>query len=68
MDTVGGNANKYSHYGEQGGDSLKNWKQTCLIGSEGFCTSHKISKNIPIDYEKLYTHNVMPITTTEKTI
>ena len=22
--TVGGNANQYSHYGEQGGDSLKN--------------------------------------------
>ena len=24
--TVGGNANYYSHYGEQCGDSLKNWK------------------------------------------
>ena len=24
--TVGGNANEYSHYGEQCGDSLKNWK------------------------------------------
>ena len=24
--TVGGNANLYSHYGEQRGDSLKNWK------------------------------------------
>ena len=24
--TVGGNANQYSHYGEQGGDSLKNCK------------------------------------------
>ena len=24
--TVGGNANWYGHYGEQGGDSLKNWK------------------------------------------
>ena len=23
---VGGNANEYSHYGEQCGDSLKNWK------------------------------------------
>ena len=23
--TVGGNANQYSHYGEQCGDSLKNW-------------------------------------------
>ena len=27
--TVGGNANQYSHYGEQCGDSLKNWKQNC---------------------------------------
>ena len=24
--SVGGNANQYSHYGEQCGDSLKNWK------------------------------------------
>ena len=24
--TVGGNENWYSHYGEQCGDSLKNWK------------------------------------------
>ena len=24
--TVGGNANSYSHYGEQCGDSFKNWK------------------------------------------
>ena len=24
--TVGGNANLFSHYGEQFGDSLKNWK------------------------------------------
>ena len=24
--TVGGSANYYSHYGEQCGDSLKNWK------------------------------------------
>ena len=24
--TVGGNANWYGHYGEQGGDYLKNWK------------------------------------------
>ena len=24
--TVGGNVNYYSHYGEQCGDSLKNWK------------------------------------------
>ena len=24
-------ANQYSHYGEQCGDSLKNWKQNCLM-------------------------------------
>ena len=24
--TVGGNANRYSHCGEQGADSVKNWK------------------------------------------
>ena len=29
--TVGGNANQYSHYGEQCGDSLKNWKLNCLM-------------------------------------
>ena len=27
--TVGGNANQYSHYEEQYGDSLKNWNQNC---------------------------------------
>ena len=27
--TVGGNANKYSHYGEEWGDTLKNWKKKC---------------------------------------
>ena len=27
--TVGGNANQYSHYGEQCGDFLKNWKLNC---------------------------------------
>ena len=27
--TVGGNANYYSHYGEQCGDSLRNWKLNC---------------------------------------
>ena len=26
MGILGGNANEYSHYGEQCGDSLKNWK------------------------------------------
>ena len=28
--TVGGNANSYSHYEEQCGDSLKNWKLLTL--------------------------------------
>ena len=28
--TVGGNANQYSHYGQQCGDSFKNWKQNCF--------------------------------------
>ena len=27
--TVGENAHYYSHYGEQGGDSFKNWKSNC---------------------------------------
>ena len=32
--TVDGNANQYSHYGEQCGDSLKNWKQNCHTTQE----------------------------------
>ena len=32
--TVGGNANQYSHYGEQCGDSLKNWKQNCHMAQQ----------------------------------
>ena len=32
--TVGANANQYSHYGEQCGDSLKNWKYNCLMTQE----------------------------------
>ena len=28
---VGGNVNWYSHYGEQCGDSLRNWKWNCHV-------------------------------------
>ena len=35
--TVGGNANQYSHYGEQCGDSLKNWKQNCHMTQQSHC-------------------------------
>ena len=35
--TVGGNANQYSHYGEQCGDSLKNWKQNCHRTQQSHC-------------------------------
>ena len=35
--TVGGNANQYSHSGEQCGDSLKNWKQNCLMIQQSHC-------------------------------
>ena len=36
--TFGGNANWYSHYGEQCGDSLKNWKQNGHTTQE--CPGH----------------------------
>ena len=38
--TVGGNANQYSHYGEQCGDSLKNWKQNCLMTHQSHCWAY----------------------------
>ena len=37
--TFGGNANQYSHYGEQCGDSLENWKQNCLI-TQSHCQAY----------------------------
>ena len=37
---VGGNANWYSHYGEQCGDSLKNWKQNCLMTQQFYCCAY----------------------------
>ena len=38
--SVGGNANQYSHYGEQCGDSLKNWKQNCLVTQQSHCWAY----------------------------
>ena len=35
--TVGGNANQYSHYGEQCGDSFKNWIQNCHMTQQSHC-------------------------------
>ena len=38
--TVGGNANQYSHYGEQCGDSLKNWKQNYHMTQRSHCWAY----------------------------
>ena len=38
--TVGGNANQYSHYGEQCGDSLKNWEQNCHMTQQSPCWAY----------------------------
>ena len=38
--TVGGNANQYSHYGEQCGDSLKNWKYNCHATQQSHCQAY----------------------------
>ena len=42
--TVGGNANQYSHYGEQCGDSLKNYKQNCPMTQQSHCQAHTLRK------------------------
>ena len=42
--TVGGNANSYSHYGEQCGDSLKHWKQNCHMTQQSHCWAHTLRK------------------------
>ena len=42
--TVGGNANKYSHYGEQCGYSLKNWKQNCHMTQQSHCRAYTLRK------------------------
>ena len=42
--TVGGNANQYSHHGEQCGDSLKNWKQNCHMTQKSHCWAYTLRK------------------------
>ena len=42
--TVGGNANYYSHYGEQCEHSLKNWKQNCHTTQQSHCRAHTLRK------------------------
>ena len=38
--TVGWNANQYSHYGEQCGDALKNWKQNFHTTQQSHCWAY----------------------------
>ena len=38
--TVGGNANWYSHYGEQCEDSLKNWEYNCHMTQQSHCWAY----------------------------
>ena len=42
--TVGGKANKYSHYVEQCGDSLKNWKQNCHMTQQSQWWAYTLRK------------------------
>ena len=42
--TVGGNANQYSRYGEQCGDSLINWNQNCRRMQQSHCWAHTLRK------------------------
>ena len=42
--TVGGNAKQYSHYGEQCGDSLKNWNQNCHMTQQSHCWAYTLRK------------------------
>ena len=34
------NSNQYSHYGEQCGNSLKNWKQNCHMTQQSYCWAY----------------------------
>ena len=38
--TVGGKVNRYNHYGEQCGDSLKNWKLNCHMTKQSHCWAY----------------------------
>ena len=40
-----GNANQYSHYGEQCGDSLKNWRQNCHTTQQSHCLAYTLMKS-----------------------
>ena len=42
--TAGGNANWYSCYGEQCGDSLKNWKQNFHMAQQSHCWAYTLRK------------------------
>ena len=44
--TIGENANWYSYYGDQCGDSLKNWKWNCLITQQSHCLAYKLYNQI----------------------
>ena len=43
--TVGGIANWYSHYGEQRGDSFKNWKYNCHMTQQPHCWANTLRKS-----------------------
>ena len=43
-DTVSGNANQYSHYGKQCGDSLKNWKQNWHMTQQSHSWAYTLRK------------------------
>ena len=42
--TAGGNANWCSHYGEQWGDALKNWKWNCHMTQQCHGWTHTLRK------------------------
>ena len=42
--TVSGNENSYSHYGEQCGDSLKNWKWNCHMTQQFHSWAYTLRK------------------------
>ena len=43
--TVGENANWYSHYGEQCGDSSKSWEQNCHKTQQSHCWAYTPRKS-----------------------